>query len=75
MNIPEALRIEVPRHPLADKFKSAGLRQIDIARHCDCSLSYIGHILAGYRPAPTWLENKLEELAWRIDQLQGEEPE
>ncbi len=68
----EALRINVPKHPLAAKFKDAGLRHIDVARHCGCSLSYVGHVLCGYRPAPRWLEGKLQNLAEKVERLQAQ---
>lgn len=71
MMVVNALRIEVPRHPLAEKFKAAGLRHIDIADHCKCSMSYVGHIMAGYRPAPRWMEAKLQALAEEVDRIQA----
>jgi hypothetical protein len=72
MTTAEALRITVTRHPLADKFKAAGLRHVDVAQHCDCSMSYVGHVLAGYRPAPPWMEAKLQALAEKVDRIQAQ---
>ncbi len=71
MTVAEALRIEIERHPLAAKFKKAGLRYIDVAAYCGISISYLSHILAGYRKPTERLEEKLQELSAKIDKLEA----
>ena len=55
------------RHPLREVFRRNGVTYAMLARHCECSVGWIGQLMAGYRPMPKHMAAKLYELAERLE--------
>lgn len=58
-------------HRLKRFFIEAGIRQIDLAKHCGISYQAMALMLNGYRTTPPDVNARLFELAEKIKQEKG----
>ena len=54
-------------HPMRSFFRRHGVTYAMLAKHCNCSVGWIGQLMAGYRPIPLHLAGKLYDLAERLE--------
>lgn len=59
-------------HPLRPVFRRHGLTYAMIARHCGCSVGWIGQLMAGYRPMSPRVAGKLYDLVERLEPGAGQ---
>ncbi len=54
-------------HPMRDFFRRHGGPYVMLASHCNCSVGWIGQLMAGYRPIPLQIAARMYELAERLE--------